>query len=256
MFTVQETAARREAEQLRVSQSRSTETVNKLQPGHGSQTASRVTIQVNRDGRSNCIQLGSRPSPNKPCLPRRWQKQQSDEKKISIQRMPQGAVRDLILLTMWVLSPIIVVVIFILCIDCSGWAFCAMECCPQISPSVYIIYDWTTSVYSYFHDNNISKCYLPQPAKHYIQYSLLACHRIMILASLPASCFWSQFWGLKSPAFSDLESFCYYEQVVAIVGDHPYCELFVGMSNVPSRYHAQGITEMGAGHRHRQLCRP
>ena len=33
VFTVQETAARREAEQLRVSQSRSTETVDKLQPG-------------------------------------------------------------------------------------------------------------------------------------------------------------------------------------------------------------------------------
>ena len=32
-LTVQETAARREAEQLRVSQSRSTETVDKLQPG-------------------------------------------------------------------------------------------------------------------------------------------------------------------------------------------------------------------------------
>ena len=46
-----------------------------------------------------------------------------------------------------------------------------------------------TSVYSYFHDNNISKCCLPQPAMHYIQYSLLACHIIMILASLPASCF-------------------------------------------------------------------
>ena len=33
MLTVQETAVRREAEQLRVSQSRSTETVDKLQPG-------------------------------------------------------------------------------------------------------------------------------------------------------------------------------------------------------------------------------
>ena len=52
----------------------------------------------------------------------------------------------------------------------------------------YRFYDWTTSIYSYFHDN-ISKRCLPQPAKHYIQYSLLACHINMILASLPASCF-------------------------------------------------------------------
>ena len=35
----------------------------------GSRTASRFAIQVNRDGRSNCSQLGSRPSPaKKPCL--------------------------------------------------------------------------------------------------------------------------------------------------------------------------------------------
>ena len=35
----------------------------------GNRTASRFAIQVNRDGRSNCSQLGSRPSPaNKPCL--------------------------------------------------------------------------------------------------------------------------------------------------------------------------------------------
>ena len=35
----------------------------------GSRTALRFAIQVNRDGRSNCSQLGSRPSPaNKPCL--------------------------------------------------------------------------------------------------------------------------------------------------------------------------------------------
>ena len=33
----------------------------------GSRTASRFAIQVNRDGRSNCSQLGNRPSPNKPC---------------------------------------------------------------------------------------------------------------------------------------------------------------------------------------------
>ena len=36
----------------------------------GSRTASRFAIQVNRDGRSNCSQLWSQQSPNKPC-PRR-----------------------------------------------------------------------------------------------------------------------------------------------------------------------------------------
>ena len=122
-----------------------------------------------------------------PAPRRRQEKQRPDEKKISIRRLLQGTVRDLILLTMWVHSPTIVV-IFVKCIDCSGRAFSLMGCCPQISPSVYIICDWTTSVYSYFHDNISERC-LPQPAKHYIQYSLLACHIIMILASLPASCF-------------------------------------------------------------------
>ena len=110
------------------------------------------------------------------------------EKKISIRRLPQGTVRDLILLTMWVLLPTIVV-IFVQCIDCFGWDFWLMGCCPQISPCLYYqFYDWTTSVYSYFHDN-ISKRCLPQAATHYIQYSLLTCHINMILASLPASCF-------------------------------------------------------------------
>ena len=49
--------------------------------------------------------------------------------------------------------------------------------------------------------------------------------------------FWSAFWGLKSAAFSDFESFVIscYEQVVAIVGDHPYFEVFVDMSKVRQR---------------------
>ena len=43
----------------------------------GSQTAWHFAIQVNRDGRSNCSQLGSRPSPaNKPC-PRRGDSRRS-----------------------------------------------------------------------------------------------------------------------------------------------------------------------------------
>ena len=99
--------------------------------------------------------------------PRRQQENLPDEKKISIRWLPQMTVRDLILLTMWVLSPTIAV-IFVQCIDCSGWAFWLMGCCPQISPCLYHqFYDWTTSVYSYFHDN-ISKRRLPQPANHYI----------------------------------------------------------------------------------------
>ena len=48
----------------------------------------------------------------------------------------------------------------------------------------------------------------------------------MILASLPASCF---------GPLSGLGKFCYYEPVVAIVGDHPYFEVFVGMSKVLQR---------------------
>ena len=47
-----------------------------------------------------------------------------------------ATVRDLILLTMWVLSPTIVV-IFVQCIDCFGWDFWLMGCCPQISPYLY-----------------------------------------------------------------------------------------------------------------------
>ena len=123
-----------------------------------------------------------------PAPSRQQEKQRPDEKKISIRRLPQGTVRDLILFTMWVLSPTNVVVIFDQCINYSGWAFGVMGCCPQISSSVYIICDWTTRVYSYFHDNSSKRC-LPQPAKHYIQYSLLPCLVIMILASLLASCF-------------------------------------------------------------------
>ena len=121
----------------------------------GSRTASRFAIQVNRDGRSNCSQLWSQQSPNKPCMPaprRRQEKQRPDEKKISIRRLPQGTVRDLILLTMWVHSPTIVV-IFVQCIDCSGRAFWLMGCCPQISHRflpVYII-NFTTGLQAYIH---------------------------------------------------------------------------------------------------------
>ena len=46
----------------------------------GSRTASRFAIQVNRDGRSNCSQLGSRPSPaNKPCPRRRDSRRSSGQ---------------------------------------------------------------------------------------------------------------------------------------------------------------------------------
>ena len=36
-----------------------------------------------------------------------------------------------------------------------------------------------------------------------------------------------------------LQKFCYYEPVVAIVGDHPYFEVFVGMSKVCQKAQAQ-----------------
>ena len=111
----------------------------------GSRTASRFAIQVDRDGRETAAgteaeQLDvsqSRSTEQAVPAPRRQQKKQRpDEKKISIRRLPQGTVRDLILLTMWVLSPTIVV-IFVQCIDCSGWAFWLMGCCLQISPCLY-----------------------------------------------------------------------------------------------------------------------
>ena len=47
VFTVEETAARREAEQLQVSQSISTETVEKLQPG-GKPTVSEQAMHATR----------------------------------------------------------------------------------------------------------------------------------------------------------------------------------------------------------------
>ena len=115
MFTVQETAARREVEQLHISQSRSTE-----------------TVEITADSwEANPVSEQAVPAPR-----RQQEKQRPDEKKISIRRLPQGTVRDLILLTVWVLSPTIVV-IFVQCIDCSGWAFCVMGCCPQNSPCFY-----------------------------------------------------------------------------------------------------------------------
>ena len=73
VFTVQETAARREAEQLCISQSRSTETVDKLQSGRKPNS---FTLRNSGPPRSNCSQLGSRPSPNKPC-PRRGDSRRS-----------------------------------------------------------------------------------------------------------------------------------------------------------------------------------
>ena len=137
MFTVQENAARREVEQLRVSQSRSTETVDKLQPGR--KPNSFTFRNPGQPRRSKYLQPVVKPTVSKQAVPaprRRPEKQRPDEKKISIRRLPQGTVRDLILLTMWVHSPTIVV-IFVQCIDCSGRAFWLMGCCPQISPCLY-----------------------------------------------------------------------------------------------------------------------
>ena len=70
--------------------------------------------------------------------------------------------------------------------------------------------------------------------------------------------FWSAFWGLKSAAFSDLESFVIMSQLLQllVITLILKCLLEARYANVPSHYHVQGIKEMGAKHRHRQLCRP
>ena len=139
-------------------------------------------------------------------------------------------VRDLILLTMWVLSPT-VVVIFVQCIDCSGWAFCVTDGMLPTDFSLFI--SFTTGLRAYIHifmTIIISKRCLPQPAKHYIQYSLLARH--IIIWFLPAYLLHVLvFLGNEICCVLWLRKFCYYEQVVAIVGDHPYFEV-VGMSKV------------------------
>ena len=69
--------------------------------------------------------------------------------------------------------------------------------------------------------------------------------------------FWSAFWGLKSAAFSDLESFVIMSkllQLLVITLILKCLLVWARYTNVPSHYHAQGIKEMGAGHS--QLCRP
>ena len=71
--------------------------------------------------------------------------------------------------------------------------------------------------------------------------------------------FWSAFWGLKSAAFSDLESFVIKSQLLQLLVITLILKCLLVWAryvNVPSHYHAQGIKEMSAGHRHRQLCRP
>ena len=64
--------------------------------------------------------------------------------------------------------------------------------CDGMLPTDFSLFiSFTTGLRAYIHTfmTIFPKRCLPQPAKHYIQYSLLACHIIMILASLPASCF-------------------------------------------------------------------
>ena len=138
----------------------------------------------------NCSQLWSQQSPNKP-YPRRGDSRRSSGQ--TRRRSASDGCRKGRWETWscwqcgcihpqlsWYSSSALIVSVGIF-----GWWDAAHRFLP-----VYIInfYDRTTSVYSYFHDN-ISKRCPPPPAKHYIQYSLLACHIIMILASLPASCF-------------------------------------------------------------------
>ena len=89
VFTVEETAARWEAEQLRVSQPRSTKVVEEA-------AASREADRL-RTSRARAEETAG-------------EGLQSPDEKISVRRVLQGTVRDLILLTMWVIPPTIVVI--------------------------------------------------------------------------------------------------------------------------------------------------
>ena len=116
MFTVQETAARREAEQLRVSQSRLTETVEVT-------AASWEADRLRRTSRARAEETAGEAAARR----------EEDQHQTAAARGGEG------------LDPVdnvgaftsIVVVIFVQCIVCSGWAFCVMGCCPQISPCLY-----------------------------------------------------------------------------------------------------------------------
>ena len=62
-----------------------------------------------------------------------------------------------------------------------------------------------------------------------------------------------------SAAFSDFESFVIMSkllQMLVITLILKCLLVWARYVNVPSHHHVQGIKEMGAGHRHKQLCRP
>ena len=145
MFTVQETAARREAEQLRVSQSRSTETrsITEAEQLDVSQSRSTETVEVTAASweadRLRTSHARAEEMAGEAAARREEDQHQTaaarDGERLPVDKDRTGTVRDF-LLTMWVLSPTIVV-IFVQCIDCSSWAFCVMGCCPQISPCLH-----------------------------------------------------------------------------------------------------------------------
>ena len=113
-----------------------------------------------------------------------------------------------------------------------------------------------------------SACGLPKPVprrrwKRYIsiytKYIVLACRIIIWFLPDYLLPLWVRFLGAEICCALWLPKFCNYDQIIAIVGDHPHLKcllLWATYANVPSHYHAQGIKEMGAGQRHRQLCRP
>ena len=115
------------------SQSRSIETVDKLQPG--GKPNSFAFRNPGQPRWSRKLQPGGKPTVSEQAVhaPRRQQEKQRPDEKISVRRLLQGTVRDLILLTMWVISPTIVV-IFVRAHWSFRMGFFMIGCCPSNSP--------------------------------------------------------------------------------------------------------------------------
>ena len=195
----------------------------------GSRTASRFAIQVNRDGWSNCSQLGSRPSPaNKPCLSR------GDSSRSSGQTRRRSASDGCCKgrwetwscwqcgcfhpQLSWYSSIALIVSVGIL-----GWWDAAHRFLP-----VYII-NFTTGLRAYIHT---FMTIFPNAVSHSLLSIIFntACLHVTWIWFLPAYLLHVlvRFLRTEICCVLWLRKFCYYEPVVAIVGDHPYFEVFVG----------------------------
>ena len=224
----------------------------------GSRTASRFAIQVNRDGRSNCSQLGSRPSPaNKPC-PRRGDSRRSSGQ-TRRRSAPDGCRKGrwetwscwqcgcFHPQLSWYSSSALIVPVGLF-----GWWDAAQRFLP-----VYII-NFTTGLRVHIHT---FMTIFPNAVSHSLLSIIFntACLHVTYDSSQPTCfMFWS-FWGLKSAAFSDFESFVTMSkllQLLVITLILKCVLVWARYADVPNHYHAQGIKEMGVGPRHRQLCRP